>query len=276
MSSYYGGGWAAYEVNVHEADQSMSGSSMSQASHVAGSEHDGHRAGSTTPQVSRYDIGTDIDAASDASWWNGEGSWSWTSWDDSSASGRENWAYVTRHGDRRGRSDHSGEWSDEWHRWHRDGHRDGHLGQPPRPGRGGDSGVRGANDHGRGQSDESVASEAEGPRGELPSGRVNSVEEKTEREEARRTQGKVTSTYPPVFRARQGENYRDWKRAVRFWMKGEGQQLPTSIVGPRVMVQLRERAAQLVKHLEPEDVDGEGGLQRIFDTLEKNPADPIE
>lgn len=34
---------------------------------------------------------------------------------------------------------------------------------------------------------------------------------------------------------------------------------------------LRERAAQLVKHLEPEDVDGPGGLQLIFDTLEASP-----
>ena len=37
------------------------------------------------------------------------------------------------------------------------------------------------------------------------------------------------------------------------------------------MVQLRERAAQLVKHLEPEDVDGKGGLDLIFQTLEKSP-----
>ena len=37
------------------------------------------------------------------------------------------------------------------------------------------------------------------------------------------------------------------------------------------MVQLRDRAAQLVKHLEPEDVDGREGLQLIFETLEASP-----
>ena len=91
------------------------------------------------------------------------------------------------------------------------------------------------------------------------------------RDEEKRTNGKVSATYPPVFRARQGESYRDWKRAVRFWLHGEGQQLPTRLVGPRVMVQLRDRAAQLVKHLEPEHVDGKDGLQKIFATLEKSP-----
>ena len=37
------------------------------------------------------------------------------------------------------------------------------------------------------------------------------------------------------------------------------------------MVQLRERAAHLVKHLEPEDVDGPAGLSLIFSTLEASP-----
>ena len=58
---------------------------------------------------------------------------------------------------------------------------------------------------------------------------------------------------------------------MKFWLRGEGQNLPTSLIGPRVMVQLRERAAQLVKHLEPEDVDGKGGLDLIFQVLEKSP-----
>ena len=67
------------------------------------------------------------------------------------------------------------------------------------------------------------------------------------------------------------ESYREWKRAVKFWLKGEGQQLPYHLVGPRVMVQLRERAGQLVKHLEPEDVDDKQGLEKIFAVLEKSP-----
>ena len=37
------------------------------------------------------------------------------------------------------------------------------------------------------------------------------------------------------------------------------------------MVQLRERAGQLVKHLEPEDVDDKQGLEKIFAVLEKSP-----
>ena len=37
------------------------------------------------------------------------------------------------------------------------------------------------------------------------------------------------------------------------------------------MVQLRERAAQLVKHLEPEDVNGKDGLAKVFTTLERTP-----
>ena len=36
------------------------------------------------------------------------------------------------------------------------------------------------------------------------------------------------------------------------------------------MVQLRDRAAQLVKHLEPEHVNGKEGLDKIFETLEQS------
>jgi len=51
-----------------------------------------------------------------------------------------------------------------------------------------------------------------------------SVQERADKDEEKKAQGKVTSSYPPVFRARQGESYREWKRAVKFWLKGEGQQ----------------------------------------------------
>ena len=37
------------------------------------------------------------------------------------------------------------------------------------------------------------------------------------------------------------------------------------------MVQLRDRAAQLVKHLNNEDVNRPGGMQKIFDVLERSP-----
>lgn len=92
-----------------------------------------------------------------------------------------------------------------------------------------------------------------------------------EKDEKKRSTGKVSNSYPPVFKAKQGESYKDWKRTVKFWIKGKGGQLPEELIGPRVIVQLRERAAHLVKHLEPEDVDGLGGLTLIFSILEANP-----
>ena len=166
------------------------------------------------------------------------------------------------------RSD-EGAWKrDGWYQWlsSRDG----------RDGRGGHSGLCEHSAECRedlgAPSERSGESEGEGGKaGRLPSGKVMSVQERAEKEEEKRSQGKVSSSYPPVFRARQGESYREWKRAVKFWLKGEGQQLPYSIVGPRVMVQLRERAGQLVKHLEPEDVDSKEGLEKIFAVLEKSP-----
>ena len=42
-------------------------------------------------------------------------------------------------------------------------------------------------------------------------------------------------------------------------------------IWPRIMVQLRERTAQLVKHLNNEDVNGSDGTQKIFDTFERSP-----
>lgn len=41
------------------------------------------------------------------------------------------------------------------------------------------------------------------------------------------------------------------------------------------MVQLRERAGHLVKHLEPEDVDDKQGLEKIFAVLEKRNTELI-
>ena len=131
-----------------------------------------------------------------------------------------------------------------------------------------DEGQRGDGERGHHSGD---SEPEDGPKGDLPSGKVVSVHEKADKDEEKKANGKISASYPPVFRARQGESYRDWKRAVRFWLHGEGQQLSTKLVGPRVMVQLRDRAAQLVKHLEPQDVDGALGLEKIFSTLEKTP-----
>ncbi|CAE7431039.1 FV3-083R [Symbiodinium necroappetens] len=106
-----------------------------------------------------------------------------------------------------------------------------------------------------------------GPDGGLPLGDPKAAGEGGER----RGPGKVTSSYPPIFKAQPGESYREWKRQVAFWLGGEAGQLPPQYVGPRVMVQLRERAAQLVRHLNNEDVNGAGGLDLILKTLEMSP-----
>ena len=114
--------------------------------------------------------------------------------------------------------------------------------------------------------------------GNPPSGEVSSVGERREprgpgdREERGGShKGKVSSSYPPIFRAKVGESYRDWRRSLEFWLGGEGHQIPEEYIGPRIMVQLRDRAAQLVKHLNNSDVNKAGGMQKIFDVLEKSP-----
>ncbi|CAE7240505.1 TY4B-J, partial [Symbiodinium sp. CCMP2592] len=87
----------------------------------------------------------------------------------------------------------------------------------------------------------------------------------------KKTTGKVSSSYPPVFKAKPGESFIEWKRSVEFWIGGEGGQLPAELVGPRMMVQLKERAAQLVKHLTNDDVNKAGGKDVILAALEKSP-----
>ena len=190
---------------------------------------------------------------------------SWDEWDGSSNGSRENWVYVSRRGE-------GNTWgnSDPWRRWYGSSDDSWHG----RDGRGQHSGEvsRQQQGHDHEQGRHSGESEGEGGRRDgLPTGKVESVHDKADKEEEKKAQGKVSSSSPPVFKAKQGENYREWKRSVKFWLRGEGQNLPTSLIGPRVMVQLRERAAQLVKHLEPEDVDGKGGLDLIFQVLEKSP-----
>lgn len=260
-SSYYGSGWATYgvEIDSFEGPSEKTGSSDSSgwANWSMGSHRLRH--GQVDGAVENYDItSNDSYNSSDASWWRGDDAWSWTSWESGAHSNRENWVYV-------GRRERRSEWqSDPWHQWHGTGDGDLQLGQGRPSGQ-----AEGDGDEHRRPEAESDGDE--GPKGELPTGKVSSVHDKADKEEEKKQLGKVSTSYPPVFRARQGENYRDWKRSVRFWLHGEGQQLPTSLVGPRVMVQLRERAAQLVKHLEPEDVNGKDGLDKIFTTLERTP-----
>lgn len=54
-------------------------------------------------------------------------------------------------------------------------------------------------------------------------------------------------------------------------LRGEGHQPPKEYIGPRIMVQLRDRAAQLVKHLNNADVNTPDGMQKIFQVLERSP-----
>ena len=43
--------------------------------------------------------------------------------------------------------------------------------------------------------------------------------------------GRVASSYPPVFTGNRGESYKEWKRGVEFWIPGEAgaRCLPTSL-----------------------------------------------
>eukprot|EP00435_Cladocopium_sp_Y103_P008686 s1575_g2.t1 len=82
---------------------------------------------------------------------------------------------------------------------------------------------------------------------------------------------KPSSSYPPIFNARPGESWEQYWRSVTFWIASEGKSLPIEMRGPRVMQQLRERAAKIVQHLLVEDVAKEDGLQLIKKTMEKSP-----
>ena len=107
--------------------------------------------------------------------------------------------------------------------------------------------------------------------GDLPSGDPSSAGQEKEKSAAGDRKGRISSSYPPIFRAKPGESYKEWKRAVDFWIGGEAGSLLEELLGTRVMVQLRDRAGQLVHHLSNADVNRKDGLQVIFQTLEKSP-----
>jgi hypothetical protein len=44
--------------------------------------------------------------------------------------------------------------------------------------------------------------------------------------------GKLSSSYPPIFRAKPGESYKEWRRSVDFWLGGEGNAIPAELIGP--------------------------------------------
>ena len=58
---------------------------------------------------------------------------------------------------------------------------------------------------------------------------------------------------------------------MSFWIASEGRALPAEMRGPRLMQQLRERAAKIVQHLTVEEVSGADGVDVIKKTIEASP-----
>ena len=83
--------------------------------------------------------------------------------------------------------------------------------------------------------------------------------------------GKISSTYPPIFYARPGESWEDYWRSVMFWLASEGKSIPAEMRGPRLMQQLRERAAKIVQHLSVDQVSSASGIDIIRKEMERSP-----
>eukprot|EP00435_Cladocopium_sp_Y103_P070184 s1331_g34.t1 len=243
------------------------------------------RGGVHYPEV--FDIGSE--RGSNGGWSSAsqdQGEWETRSWWSSSQGWHENWSWVDRRNDWSDDS-HSGhrvyydnwDWvkpHDPWHAWHRD-----RQGDP--------WGVSHRHDQGQGHSRDHSSCQraldgdgdpvsptsmpaARDVSGTLPSGEMTSAGQAKEHKVAGdQKHGKISSSYPPIFRAKPGESYKEWKRAVGFWLGGEAGTLPPELIGPRLMVQLRDRAGQLVHHLSNEDVNTAGGMELVLATLEKSP-----
>ena len=82
---------------------------------------------------------------------------------------------------------------------------------------------------------------------------------------------RLHSSFPPEFRARPGESWKDYWRAVEFWLASEGVNLPPEVRSSRLMQQLKERAAKIVNHLSVSDVACENGVTIIRSEMEKSP-----
>ena len=210
------------------------------------------------------------------SWSGSQNGWSSDSWSSSRGEWRANWEWVER-------PDPWREWYQGhdagWTGWRRDQWRDGVRGQRQgvchgdgpgedlrQDGYGTQGDVRG---HGR-DSPRSIGA-ARDISGELPSGESSGVGHRKEMAVAGDRRGKISSSYPPIFRAKPGESFREWKRSVDFWLGGEANQIPPELIGPRLMVQLRDRAGQLVHHLTNADVNGADGMKVIMQVLERSP-----
>lgn len=55
------------------------------------------------------------------------------------------------------------------------------------------------------------------------------------------------------------------------WIAGEGGQLPSEVIGPRVLTVLKGRASVIVRHLKVEDVSKADGLRLVLRALEDSP-----
>eukprot|EP00438_Fugacium_kawagutii_P010864 Skav216248 [mRNA] locus=scaffold20:99205:112201:+ [translate_table: standard] len=220
--------------------------------------------------------------SSDDSWWSSQGNenWSWSGgnrWDTHYSRGNySNWEWVAP--------------PDPWARWYgtlddRDGHDQGRRersgarerNEPAAQGgevwRGHARDLRLADGEDRRQGDASPTSPAAARdvSGALPSGTMPSAGESKEVPAVGDRKGKVSSSYPPIFRAKPGESYKEWRRSVDFWLGGEGTAIPPELIGPRIMVQLRDRAGQLVHRLNNSDVNKANGMEVIMAELEKSP-----
>ena len=248
MTTYYGALAVARDNEIDESDGQDADGDLSH----------GVRAGDVLGGADGDQHGdTDHGSWSWASWHRSPGNWSWGSPQTArSWSGRryENWSWGSQ-------SEENDYWADRyWDSW--------------------ESNLRPAGEgQGQGTSASPVSPGVGFDRcGNPPSGEVSSVGDQGQAQEpgdwerkADSGKGKVSTSYPPIFRAKPNESYQDWKRSVAFWIGGEGHQLPKHLVGPRLMVQLRDRAGQLVKHLNVEDVNGSDGMDKIFRVLEASP-----
>ena len=211
--------------------------------------------------------------------WGGYHSWSWEEPAISEWSSEASWDGRGGHRGTAGRSNWSFHGEDERYAGsvHSNWSYGGRAREVPFGGARGDPGGQGRRD-GESEAAEPVSPPAPGfdRDGNPPSGEVSSVGDggpprAVNAEETKKPGGKVSNTYPPIFRAKPGESYRDWRRSVDFWLGGEGHQIPVEYIGPRIMVQLRDRAAQLVRHLNNDDVNKADGMSKIFMVLERSP-----
>ncbi len=83
--------------------------------------------------------------------------------------------------------------------------------------------------------------------------------------------GRIPTSYPVGFAGLPGEKLADWDRAVGLWIKGEGGELPTSVIGPRMLSVLSENAWMICQHISEDRAGEEDGRELIMKTLKDSP-----